>query len=151
MTLDGVAHRLVIEMERFCAYQERSAFEIETKLYRKGATEAQVKLVLTHLITCNFLNEDRFVEAFVQGKSRIKQWGAQRIKSGLISHHIPETVINRALSSLSKPENHAHLKRWLEKKQSSLKNEAEGPKKRAKVIRFLLSKGFSLDEILREV
>jgi SOS response regulatory protein OraA/RecX len=39
----------------------------------------------------------------------------------------------------------------LEKKQSSLKNEAEGPKKRAKVIRFLLSKGFSLDEILREV
>jgi len=94
---------------------------------------------------------DRFVEAFVQGKSRIKQWGAQRIKSGLISHHIPETVINRALSSLSKTENHAYLRRWLEKKQSSLKNEAEGPKKRAKVIRFLLSKGFALDEILKEV
>ena len=151
MTLEGATHRLIVEMERFCAYQERSSFEIKTKLHRKGATEAQVERVLTHLISSNFLNEDRFVEAFVQGKSRIKQWGAQRIKSGLISHHIPEAVINRALSSLSKTENHAHLRRWNEKKESSLKHEAEGPKKRAKIIRFLLSKGFSLDEILKEV
>ena len=151
MTLEGATHRLIIEMERFCAYQERSFFEIKTKLHRKGATEAQVERVLTHLISSNFLNEDRFVEAFVQGKSRIKQWGAQRIKSGLIAHHIPEAVINRALSSLSKTENHAHLRRWIEKKESSVKHEAEGPKKRAKIIRFLLSKGFSLDEILKEV
>lgn len=151
MTLEGATHRLIVEMERFCAYQERSSFEIKTKLHRKGAAEAQVERVLTHLISSNFLNEDRFVEAFVQGKSRIKQWGAQRIKSGLISHHIPEAVINRALSSLSKTENHAHLRRWIEKKESSLKHEAEGPKKRAKIIRFLLSKGFSLDEILKEV
>ena len=151
MTLEGATHRLIVEMESFCAYQERSSFEIKTKLHRKGAAEAQVERVLTHLISSNFLNEDRFVEAFVQGKSRIKQWGAQRIKSGLISHHIPEAVINRALSSLSKTENHAHLRRWIEKKESSLKHEAEGPKKRAKIIRFLLSKGFSLDEILKEV
>lgn len=151
MPLDGNTHRFILEMERFCAYQERSIFEIKTKLYRKGATEEQVELVIKHLISSNFLNETRFIEAFVQGKSRIKQWGTQRIKSGLISHQIPEAVINRALSSLSKTENHAHLRRWIEKKESSLKHEAEGPKKRAKIIRFLLSKGFSLGEILKEV
>jgi regulatory protein len=151
MTLDGNTHRFILDMERFCAYQERSVFEIKTKLHRKGATEEQVALVIKHLISSNFLNETRFVEAFVQGKSRIKQWGEQRIKSGLRAHHISDPLINQALASLPKSEVQAHLKRWLLKKQDSLKNEEEGPKKRAKIIRFLLSKGFSLDEILKAV
>jgi regulatory protein len=151
MTLDGNTHRFILDMERFCAYQERSVFEIKTKLHRKGATEEQVAHVIKHLISSNFLNETRFVEAFVQGKSRIKQWGEQRIKSGLRAHHISDPLINQALASLPKSEVQAHLKRWLLKKQDSLKNEEEGPKKRAKIIRFLLSKGFSLDEILKAV
>ena len=37
------------------------------------------------------------------------------------------------------------------KKQNSLKDEAEGPKKKAKIVRFLLSKGFSLEEILKAI
>jgi regulatory protein len=151
MTLDGNTHRFILDMERFCAYQERSVFEIKTKLHRKGATEEQVAHVIKHLISSNFLNETRFVEAFVQGKSRIKQWGEQRIKSGLRAHHISDPLINQALASLPKSEVQAHLKRWILKKQDSLKNEEEGPKKRAKIIRFLLSKGFSLDEILKAV
>lgn len=151
MSVDGNTHRFIIEMERFCAYQERSTFEIKTKLYRKGATESQVELIIKHLVARNFLNETRFVEAFVQGKSRIKQWGAQRIKSGLIAHHISEPLINQALASLSKLDAQANLQRWLQKKQNSLKSDEEGPKKRAKIIRFLLSKGFSLDEILKVV
>lgn len=151
MALDGVVQRLIIEMERYCSYQERSSFQVKTKLLRKGATESQIKLITEHLISKNFLNEPRFVEAYVQGKSRIKQWGAQRIKTGLLSHNIPDTLINRAISSLTKEKNHAHLKRWIEKKQNSLRHEEEGPKKRAKIIRFLISKGFSLDEIFLEL
>ena len=151
MPLDGNTHRFILEMERFCAYQERSAFEIKTKLHRKGATDEQVALVVKHLISNNFLNEVRFVEAFVQGKSRIKQWGTQRIKSGLRAHYIAEPLINQALASLSKLDVQANLQRWLQKKQNSLKAEKDGPKKRAKIIRFLLSKGFSLDEILKVV
>ena len=46
MPLDGNTHRFILEMERFCAYQERSAFEIKTKLHRKGATDEQVALVV---------------------------------------------------------------------------------------------------------
>ena len=151
MPIEGNTHRFILDMERFCAYQERSVFEIKTKLHRKGATEEQVALVIKHLISNNFLNETRFVEAFVQGKSRIKQWGEQRIKSGLRAHQISDPLINQALALLPKSEVQAHLKRWLLKKQDSLKNEEEGPKKRAKIIRFLLSKGFSLDEILKAV
>ena len=151
MPIEGNTHRFILEMERFCAYQERSAFEIKTKLHRKGATDEQVALVIKHLNSKNFLNEARFVDAFVQGKSRIKQWGVQRIKSGLRAHYIAEPLINQALASLSKLDVQANLQRWLQKKQNSLKDEAEGPKKRAKIIRFLLSKGFALDEILKVV
>jgi regulatory protein len=151
MALDGETHRLIIELERFCAYQERSPFEINVKLRRKGATEIQVETIIQHLVAKNFLNESRFVEAYVQGKSSIKRWGAQRIKSGLIAHHISESLIDQALSTLSKSDHAAHLLIWLQKKQNSLKDEAEGPKKKAKIVRFLLSKGFSLEEILKAI
>ncbi|MFM7596432.1 MAG: regulatory protein RecX [Flavobacteriales bacterium] len=151
MPTEGNTQRFILEMERFCAYQERSAFEIKTKLHRKGATEEQVAFVIKYLISNNFLNEARFVAAFVQGKSRIKQWGTQRIKAGLRAHYIAEPLINEALSSLSSLDVQANLQRWLQKKQNGLKAEDDGPKKRAKIIRFLLSKGFNLDEILKVV
>jgi regulatory protein len=101
MALDGEIHRLIIELERFCAYQERSPFEIKVKLRRKGATEIQVETIIQHLVAKNFLNEARFVEAYVQGKSSIKRWGAQRIKSGLIAHHISESIIDHSLPYLN--------------------------------------------------
>ena len=75
MPIEGNTHRFILEMERFCAYQERSAFEIKTKLHRKGATDEQVALVIKHLISKNFLNEARFVDAFVQGKAALNNGG----------------------------------------------------------------------------
>ena len=75
--------RWITEMERFCAYQERSPNEIRLKLGRKGLHEGQIEAVIEHLTSHNFLNEQRFVEAYVQGKFKIKGWGKQKIKAGL--------------------------------------------------------------------
>ena len=138
----------ILEMERFCAYQERSPFEIRKKLLRKSATEEQVNLVIRHLSANNFLNEERFVKAYVEGKQRIKGWGKQKIKAGLKAHNVSEELVAVGLSCLDAPLEKAQIQRWYEKKMSSLSREAEGPKKKAKIIRYLLSKGFTLDEIM---
>jgi len=138
----------VLEMERFCAYQERSSFEIRIKLLRKGATEEQINLVIQQLTTNNFLNEERFVKAYVEGKQRIKGWGTQKIKSGLRAHNVSEALVAMGLNRIDAPLEKVQIQRWYEKKVNRLSREVEGPKKRAKIIRFLLSKGFTLDEIM---
>lgn len=143
--------RWITEMERFCAYQERSPNEIRLKLVRKGLHEGQIEAVIKHLTSHNFLNEHRFVEAYIQGKFKIKGWGKNKIKAGLKTHRIPEPLIQSGLSQLETNDQDKRLADWLEKKRNALRNEPEGPKKTAKIVRFLLSKGYAMSDILKLV
>lgn len=138
-------------MERFCAYQERSPNEIRLKLGRKGLHEGQIEAVIEHLTSHNFLNEQRFVEAYVQGKFKIKGWGKHKIKAGLKTHRIPEHLIQVGLSQLETNDQDKRLADWFEKKKQALRNEPEGPQKTAKIVRFLLSKGYEMSAILELV
>lgn len=143
--------RWITEMERFCAYQERSPNEIRLKLCRKGLHEGQIEAVIEHLTSHNFLNEQRFVEAYVQGKFKIKGWGKHKIKAGLKTHRIPEHLIQVGLSQLETNDQDKRLADWFEKKKQALRNEPEGPQKTAKIVRFLLSKGYEMSAILELV
>ena len=151
MSMTPDLQRWITEMERFCAYQERSPNEIHLKLSRKGLLEGQIEAVVEHLTSHNFLNEQRFVEAYVQGKFKIKGWGKQKIKAGLKTHRIPEHLIQVGLSQLETNEQNKRLVDWFEKKKQALRNEPEGPKKTAKIVRFLLSKGYEMSAILELV
>jgi regulatory protein len=143
--------RWITEMERFCAFQERSPNEIRLKLGRKGLHEGQIEAVIEHLTSHNFLNEQRFVEAYVQGKFKIKGWGKHKIKAGLKTHRIPEHLIQVGLSQLETNDQDKRLADWFEKKKQALRNEPEGPQKTAKIVRFLLSKGYEMSAILELV
>jgi regulatory protein len=56
-------------MEYYCAYQERCYKEVEEKLYSYAVTVSEKEAILTHLIEQNFVNEERFAQSFVRGKS----------------------------------------------------------------------------------
>jgi len=75
--------QLLQEMERFCAYQERSPFEIRKKLLRKGAPEEAILFCLKSLNEKNFLNEVRFVQSYIEGKSSIKNGGSIKFTQDL--------------------------------------------------------------------
>lgn len=135
-------------MERFCAYQERSTFEIKCKLRIKGLSEKSIDEVLQHLNATNFLNERRFAMAYVQGKSSIKRWGVNKIQLGLQKHQISPELIKEALNSISLISSQEQLKDWFDRKIKALEREPDGPKKKAKIVRFLLGKGFPIQEIL---
>ncbi|NBX39430.1 MAG: RecX family transcriptional regulator [Flavobacteriia bacterium] len=136
------------EIERFCAYQERSPHEVRMKLSRKGLSEEILDKTIAHLISKRFLDEKRFVEAYVHGKFAIKGWGVNKIKAGLRAHKIHETLISFGLTQLETEATKKVLEQWLSKKRQALRNEPESPKKNAKIIRFLLTKGFEMDQIL---
>jgi len=51
----GMLQKWAIEMERFCAYQERSEYEVRVKLAKRGASDADINTVLSKLIEQNFL------------------------------------------------------------------------------------------------
>jgi regulatory protein len=108
------------KLRKFCAYQERSPFEVERKLYSLKLPKERHDDVIASLMDENFLDEHRFAEAYVRGKLNQKYWAPMRIRMGLQEHRIPRVVAERALKEIPTEriaENAVYLvDRWLNSK-----------------------------------
>ena len=136
-------------MEAFCAYQERCLFEIKNKLEEFDLSDGEKTHIISSLKTNKFWNEERFAEAYCQGKVRIKRWGKQKIKAGLIQKHVEAAIIKSALESIDESDYSHALQSLHEKKSIELNNEKDTWTKKQKILRYLASRGFSFDEINR--
>lgn len=135
-----------IKAESYCAYQERSQFEIRNKLYEWGLHQKDVEEIISELIQSNFLNEERFAMAYTLGKFRIKAWGKIKIRQALKLKRVPEPLIKKSLQAIDGDEYLDSLKRILEKKSKNIK-ESDPFKRRFLLSRYASSKGFESDLI----
>ena len=139
--------QIILKLEAYCAYQERSLFEIETKLATLDSTQTDFKSIIEHLSECNFFNQERFAISFAIGKFRNNKWGKQKIKAGLFQKKISADLISKALSSIDITEYKSTAQNLYEKKWISLKSEKNEFERKQKILRYLKSKGFEYDEI----
>jgi regulatory protein len=139
--------QIIFKLEAFCAYQERCTQEVRMKLDRMGADESLSLEVLKHLKENRFLDDRRFVEAYVQGKLRIKKWGRQKIKAALFQKRIDAKLIHEGIYSFISDEEYQQvLESLIERKNRELSSEKNPQIKKQKLMRFLLSRGFQYDE-----
>ncbi|OCX53763.1 RecX family transcriptional regulator [Mucilaginibacter sp. PPCGB 2223] len=127
--------------EHYCAYQERSQQEVRNKLYDWGLYPRDVEQILSTLIENNFLSEERFAKAYVQGKFNQKGWGRIKIKQGLKLKRVPDVLIRKALSIIDTDAYEQALKHTLEKK-ARLLNEKNAYKRNYKLQQYALNRGF---------
>jgi regulatory protein len=108
------------KLQRYCAYQERSPFNVERKLQQIGLPRDRHEEVIAQLMEDSFLDEYRFTEAYTRGKLNQKQWAPRRIRMGLQEHKIPRVTIDRILGQVDQhivDTNALYLvERWFESK-----------------------------------
>ena len=138
------------KLETYCAYQERSQWEVRRKLYEKGIKGNSAEELISEMISANFLNEERFARSFARGKFRIKHWGRIRISRELKLREITPRCIQLALSEIDSDEYYDSLLTQAEKKWEKT-TEKDRFKKRYKVIQYLMGKGFEQDLIQEAV
>ena len=83
------------KLQNYCAYQERSPFEVSRKLDLLKLPRNRQEEVIATLMEDNFLDEYRFAEAYTRGKLHQKYWAPRKIKVGLRQHRIPLVTIDR--------------------------------------------------------
>ena len=129
---------------RFCAYQERSQKEVRSKLYEWGLWPEAVEEIICDLILNNFINEERFSQAFTLGKFRMKQWGKNKIKQGLKLKGVSENLIKKGLMSIDGNDYEKTLFALVEKRIHQEK-EKDPYRRNYKTAQYLISRGFESD------
>ncbi|MBD8491041.1 regulatory protein RecX [Echinicola sp. CAU 1574] len=146
-----------VKIAAFCAYQERSQQEVRDKLYDYGLYSDEVEELISAMITENFINEERFAQSYVRGKFNLKKWGKIKIEQGLKQHKLSPNCIRLGMREIDGDKYWESLLDLAEKKWQAVK-ENDAFKKKVKVHRYLLGRGFendliqvALDQIKKDV
>ncbi len=130
--------------EAYCARAEHCAADVRRKLFEWGApeeTEEGLNLfdfIEQKLYENDFLNDARFCHAYVHDKVEYQSWGRLKIQAGLQALQLPYSDIYESLKSIDEIAYFRNLRKLI----ASRPNDPE-----EKLLRFLLQRGFTYDEI----
>ena len=129
------------KLEYYCAYQERSKFEVRSKLKKLQAPLSWEDKIIQKLEKENFINEYRFACLFTSSKFRLKKWGRLKISSALRERKIDEKHIQKALKEIGEKQYLKTVDDLIISKQANL-SEGDKTKLKERTARYLLGKGY---------
>jgi regulatory protein len=143
---------ILTKAQSYCAYQDRCSAEVIQKLHDWGVNDARIPKLLESLTDDKFLDDKRFAESFVSSKFRLKHWGRNKIAYELRLKKIPSGLISLALETIDTDEYINTLQTLITKKSKEVKD-PDAYRKKQKLARYLISKGFESElvfEIMKE-
>ncbi|MES2589222.1 MAG: regulatory protein RecX [Bacteroidota bacterium] len=140
-------HEAKLKIEHWCAYQERCQYEVNLKLQSYGLFLEERDSLIADLISNRFVDEERFAEAFVSGKFRIKRWGKIKIKQHLKQKFISSYSIQKALNTIEMEDYSNTAISLVEKKNRELEKVKNSFEKKTKIHAYLASKGYEFEVI----
>ena len=133
------------KMIHYCDYQDRCKKEIFTKLDTFELDDNDRDFIINFLNDEGFINDDRYCRSFVKGKLNLKKWGVNKIKLSLITKGIDREIVDNVLSEIDKDSYKEELVSLLKNKKI---NEDDPYKRKAKLIRYAVSKGYSINDVM---
>jgi regulatory protein len=77
--------------------RDRTVHEVRRQLERKGVSEEVTGATIDTLTAQGFIDDARFARLFVSDKRELEQWGAERIRRGLLARGIDRQLAEAAL------------------------------------------------------
>ena len=130
---------------RLLARREHTRRELATKLGPHLEDPQALQTLLDEFTARGWLCESRVVEQVLHAKRG--RFGAARIRQTLIERGVPDGLIASALDSLKATELETARSVWSRKFRSA----GSTPAERARQVRFLQSRGFSLEVAMQVV
>jgi len=123
---------------RILHYRKRSVQELKTRLTKVGFDNDLIQQVIEEFLRDSTLNDEDFAEAFVADYTNLKPKGNIFISRELAKRGIDQKVIKKVISIRDEKQ---MVMDFLQKKLAHFS--AKNPKDRQKILRRLLSRGFT--------
>ena len=133
--------QMLFKASAYCATAEHCEADVRTKLQTWACAPEHIDKIIDYLKQENFLNEQRYCNAFVRDKFRFNQWGKTKIAMMLRTKNIAEETIAEALEQIDDETYQQTVTTLLQTKLKVLKYRDEYDRK-AKLIRFAQGRGF---------
>lgn len=135
-------------MAAYCSASERCSCEVEQKLRQLEQSDEAIQRILLRLHEEHFIDEERYASAYVNDRFRFSGWGKVKIAQALRLKQIPASIYQPAIDAIDDEDYQAALLKLLKTKWPTVKAPNDYLR-HAKLLRFALSRGFSLDDARR--
>lgn len=137
-------------MADYCSKAEHCTDDVRKRLAKFDLTNEERNDIVEWLTKERFIDDCRYAKLYAREKARFNGWGPQKIRFQLIHKHISNDIINEALAELTPEVCSDRLCSMLANKARSIKDD-DPWKRRNKLIRFGLSRGFDYDTVLKSL
>lgn len=107
-----------------------------------------IEVILNTLLSGKYVDDARFAEAYVRDKARFSKWGKVKISYNLRAMGVDSELVRSALENNVELFSDESLEELLRKKWNMLRDSDTVEKKREKLLKFALGRGFGYDQII---
>ncbi len=131
---------------RYLTKRDRTEAEVRTHLEKRETDPASLEAAIAELLELQYLDDERYVQRYVEDRRRLDGWGPVRITQGLRKIGIDTALIAPAIAAVAEesPDDDVDLATDLVQRRFNHRP-LDGDKDRQKALRAVVSKGHSLD------
>ena len=118
---------------------------------KPGFSDLEIERVISSLVEDKFVDDARFANAYVRDKARFSKWGAVKIAYNLKRLGVDATAIKVAIQENSSFFRDEMLFDLLQKKWKSFDAGEPVAKKRERLVRFAVQRGFDYGQIMKVI
>ncbi len=138
------------KMAQLCSRSEQCSADIRKKMVAWEIMDDLVDEIISKLKKEKFLDDERYVKAYVSDKFRINKWGRIKMRYYLKAKGLNDELIQIGLNEIKEDQYKKALISTLKEKAKKIKSESKF-EKMGQIIRFAQSRGFEPEIIHRHL
>ena len=139
--------QVLSKLAALCSRSEHCVKEMTDKMTKWGVDERTQASVIAYLVSEKYIDEERYARFFIDDKVKGNKWGRRKVEQALYFKGVPETIYRPILEELEDSDYEHILRPMIEQKRKTVTGKTDY-EIRCKLIRFGLSRGFSMEQVL---
>ncbi len=136
------------KMAQLCSRSEQCSADIRKKILSYEIVDEIVDEIIDKLIEEKFIDDERYVKAYVKDKFKFNKWGRIKMRHYLHAKGLSDEVIKRGLDTIDEEKYKDVLVKTMKAKAKTIKKKNKF-EKMGQIIRFTQSRGFEPELIHR--